>query len=82
MRDESARRQPLPAPQRPLGVRWVVYWCGRTLQALGLVLIVEVLLLFAGTPGMGLLLEWSMVAALVFYAGWACTIWAKGKGRR
>jgi hypothetical protein len=47
-----------------------------------LVLIVEVLLLFAGPAGMGLLLEWSLAAVLVFTAGWACTTWAKGKGAR
>jgi hypothetical protein len=46
---------------------------------LGLVLIWWVLLLFAGTAGMGVLLAWSAAAALMFYAGWACTMWATGK---
>jgi hypothetical protein len=82
MSAERLGKGTLPVRRRPVGVRWLAYWCGRTLQALGLVLIVEVLLLFAGTPGMGALLEWSAVAALVFYAGWACTTWAKGTGAR
>jgi len=42
-------------------------------------LILEVLLLFAGTAGMELLLYWSAVAVGVFYTGWACITWAKGK---
>ena len=79
MSEERVGRGTIPVPQRPVGVRWVVYWCGRTLQMLGLVLIWWVLLLFAGTAGMGVLLAWSMAAALVFYAGWACTIWATRK---
>jgi hypothetical protein len=37
------------------------------------------LLLFAGTASMGLLLYWSAAAALVFYAGWVCIMWATGK---
>ena len=45
-------------------------------------LIVEVLLLFAGTAGMALLLYWSAAAVGVFYTGWVCIAWAKGKGRR
>jgi hypothetical protein len=45
----------------------------------GLVLIWWVLLLFAGTAGMGVLLYWSAAAALVFYAGWACMLWATGR---
>jgi len=72
-------RDTSPMPQRPVGVRWVVYWCGRSLQVVGLVLIWWVLLLFAGTAGMGVLLYWSAAAALVFYAGWACMMWATGK---
>ena len=80
MSEERLARGMLPIPQRPVGVRWVAYWCGRTLQVVGLVLIWWVLLLFASTAGMGLLLYWSAVAALVFSAGWACITWAKGKG--
>ena len=72
-------RDTSPMPQRPVGVRWVVYWCGRSLQVVGLVLIWWVLLLFAGTADMGVLLYWSAAAALVFYAGWACTMWATGR---
>jgi hypothetical protein len=45
----------------------------------GLVLIWWILLLFAGTAGMGVLLYWSAAAALVFYAGWACMMWATRK---
>jgi hypothetical protein len=45
----------------------------------GLVLIWWVLLLFAGTADMGVLLYWSAAAALIFYAGWACMMWATGK---
>jgi hypothetical protein len=62
-----------------VGVRWVVYWCGRILQMLGLLLIWWVLLLFASTAGMGVLLSWSAVAALVFYTGWVCMMWATRK---
>jgi hypothetical protein len=63
---------------RPLtGGRRVMYWCGRSLQVLGLVLVWWVLLLFAGVASMGVLLWWSVAAAVVFYAGWACTMWAK-----
>jgi hypothetical protein len=46
---------------------------------LGLVLIWWVLLLFAGTAGMSVLLGWGVVAALVFYAGWGCMRWALKK---
>jgi hypothetical protein len=79
MSEERVGRGTIPVPQRPVGVRWVVYWCGRILQMLGLVLIWWVLLLFAGTAGMGVLLSWSAAAALVFYAGWACMMWATGR---
>ncbi|MGE3541341.1 MAG: hypothetical protein AB7N91_28395 [Candidatus Tectimicrobiota bacterium] len=65
--------------ERPNGVRWLVYWCGRLLQALGLLLISVVLLAFTETVGMWPLLYWSAVAALVFYLGWACTVWGKAK---
>jgi len=79
MSEERVGRGAIPVLQRPGGVRWVAYWCGRTLQVIGLVLIWWVLLLFAGTAGMGPLLYWSAAAALVFYAGWACIMWATGK---
>jgi hypothetical protein len=79
MSEERAGRGAIPVPQRPIGVRWVAYWCGRTLQVIGLVLLWWVLLLFAGTAGMGPLLYWSAAAALVFYAGWACIMWATGR---
>jgi hypothetical protein len=79
MSKERVGRGSIPIPQRPVGVRWVVYWCGRILQMLGLVLIWWVLLLFAGTAGMGVLLSWSAAAAFVFYAGWACMMWATGR---
>jgi len=79
MSEERVGRGAIPVLQRPVGVRWVAYWCGRTLQVIGLVLIWWVLLLFAGTAGMGPLLYWSAAAALVFYAGWACIMWATGK---
>jgi hypothetical protein len=62
------------------GSRRVVYWCGRILQALGLLLVWWVLLLFAGVAGMGVLLWWSVAAAVVFYVGWVCTMWVR-KGR-
>jgi hypothetical protein len=77
MSEERVGRSPIL--QRPVGVRWVIYWCGRILQMIGLVLIWWVLLLFAGTAGMGVLLYWSAAAALVFYAGWVCMMWATGK---
>ena len=77
MSEERVGRSPIL--QRPVGVRRVIYWCGRILQMIGLVLIWWVLLLFAGTAGMGVLLYWSAAAALVFYAGWVCMMWATGK---
>jgi hypothetical protein len=58
-------------------MRRVVYWCGRVLQVLGLLLIWWVLLLFASVAGMGALLLWSLAAVVVFYVGWACTVWAR-----
>jgi hypothetical protein len=79
MSEERTGRGVISVPQRPVGVRWVVYWCGRILQMSGLVLIWWVLLLFAGTAGMGVLLYWSAAAALVFYAGWVCMLWATGR---
>ena len=79
MSEERVGRGTIPGAQRPVGVRWIVYWCGRILQMLGLVLIWWVLLLFAGTASMGVLLYWSAAAALVVYAGWACMMWATGR---
>ena len=79
MSEGRVGRSTIPVPQRPVGVRRVVYWCGRLLQMVGLVLIWWVLLLFAGTAGMGVLLYWSAAAALIFYVGWACMVWATGK---
>jgi len=79
MSEEHVGRGTIPVLQRPVGVRWIVYWCGRILQMLGLVLIWWVLLLFAGTAGMGVLLYWSTAAVLVFYAGWAGMMWATGR---
>jgi hypothetical protein len=46
---------------------------------LGLVLIWWVLLFFASTAGMSVLLCWGAAAALVFYAGWVCMMWATRK---
>jgi hypothetical protein len=79
MSEERIGKGTIPVPRRPVGIRWVVYWCGRFLQMVGLVLIWCVLLLFTDTAGMGALLYWSATAALVFYAGWACIMWATGK---
>jgi len=79
MSKERVGRGAILLAQRPVGARWVAYWCGRVLQVIGLVLIWWVLLLFAGTAGMAVLLYWSAAAALVFYAGWACILWARGK---
>jgi hypothetical protein len=62
-----------------MGVRWVVYWCGRILQILGLLLIWWVLLLFPVTASMSVLLGWGVAAALVFYTGWVCMMWATRK---
>lgn len=63
--------------RRPAGVRRLVYGCGRVLELFGLLLIWWVLLLFAGAADMGTLLFWSVTAAIVFYVGWACTVWAR-----
>lgn len=59
------------------GVRRIVYWCGRILQGLGLVLIWWVLLLFVGTASMWVLIYWSLLAIVVFVGGWVCTAWVK-----
>lgn len=69
-------------PRRPRGFRRVVYWCGRGLQLLGLLLIWWVLLLFVSLAdaGMSILLQGCLLAAVVFYAGWACTVWGKKGG--
>jgi hypothetical protein len=70
-----------PPPLPPLrGLRRGVYWGGRLLQGIGLLLILEVLLLFANIPGMDALLVWVGIAAAVFYSGWACTAWARTGG--
>jgi hypothetical protein len=71
-----------PTPRRPSGFRRVVYWCGRGFQLLGLLLIWWVLLLFVSLAdaGMGMLLQWSLFAATVFYLGWAFTVWGKRGG--
>jgi hypothetical protein len=69
---------PLVAPLR--GLRRGVYWGGRLLQCLGLLLILEVLLLFASITNMAGLLVWVGIAAVVFYTGWACTAWARKGG--
>jgi hypothetical protein len=77
MAKKQAIRPYASAVLPPAGVRWVAYWCGRVLQVLGLVLLWWVLLLFAGVVDMGVLLRWGVVAATVFYTGWACTVWAR-----
>jgi hypothetical protein len=80
MNEEHIGKGTIPVAPRPVGARWLIYWCGRFLQMIGLVLIWCVLLLFTDTAaGMGVLLYWSAAAALVFYAGWACMMWATGK---
>jgi hypothetical protein len=70
-------KQTTVTPSALAGSRRVVYWCGRTLQVFGLLLLWWVLLLFAGVASMGVLLWWSMAAAAVFYAGWVCTLWVR-----
>jgi hypothetical protein len=77
MAKKQVIRHPVSVVRPLAGVWLVVYWCGRALQVLGLLLIWWVLLLFAGVEGMGALLFWSVIAAAVFYAGWACTVWAR-----
>jgi len=77
MAKKQVIRHTVPAVLPLAGVRWVAYWCGRALQVLGLLLLWWVLLLFAGVEGMGALLFWSVIAAAAFYAGWACTVWAR-----
>ncbi len=81
MKDSMSKVQTASSSaQRPVGLRRVAYWIGRMLQGLGLLLIWWVLLMFAGAAGMWVLLYWSLMAALVFYVGWACTTWAKRGG--
>jgi hypothetical protein len=66
---------------RPLvGLRRVAYWTGRLLQGLGLLLIWWVLLMFVGAASMWVLIYWSLLAVLIFYVGWACTMWARRSG--
>jgi hypothetical protein len=71
-----------PPPHGPplRGLRRGVYWGGRLLQGIGLLLILEVLLLFASLPSMEGVLAWVGTAAAMFYTGWACTAWAKKGG--
>jgi hypothetical protein len=75
---EQRRPTPKTVTPSPLsGGRQALYWCGRSLQVLGLLLMWWVLLLFSGVASMGILLYWGGAAAGVFYAGWACTMWAR-----
>jgi len=83
MKDSTSKRQsasPERAARPLVGWRRVAYGMGRGLQGLGLLLIWWVLLMFVGAADMWVLLYWSLVAALVFYVGWACTVWAKRGG--
>jgi hypothetical protein len=75
--ESSAQRSTSAPRRRPTGIRWLVYWSGRGLQVIGLLLLWWVLLLFADTNGMAVLLQLSLIAAVVFYAGWVCTVWAR-----
>ena len=80
MKDPMSKGQsisPKRAAQLLVGLRRVVYWIGRGLEGLGLVLIWWVLLMFVGVAGMWVLLYWGLLAVVVFYVGWACTMWAK-----
>ena len=78
MHHRSTSIQQKPSPPQPLrGRRRLIYCCGRALQGLGLLLIWWVLLLFAGTASMGVLLYWSMMAIGVFGCGWICIAWVK-----
>lgn len=63
--------------RQPQGIRRLVYWMGRMLQGLGLLLVWWVLLAFTGVAQMWPLLFWTMAAALIFYLGWACATWAR-----
>jgi len=83
MKDSMSKGQsasPKREAQPLAGFRRVEYWIGRGLQGLGLLLIWWVLLMFAGAASMWVLLYWSLLAVLVFYVGWACTMWAKRGG--
>lgn len=83
MKDPMSKGQaasPQCAAPPLVGWRRLVYWIGRGLQGLGLLLIWWVLLMFAGAAGMGVLLYWSLLAAVIFYVGWACIMWAKRGG--
>ena len=77
MLQEHTDQRTAPALQRPSGVRGAVYYCGRIIQGIGLLLIWWVLLLFTGAADMGTLLYWSFAAIVVFYLGWACVTWAR-----
>jgi len=75
---KNRARHASPAMSSHRTALWrVVYWGGRALQIVGLVLMWWVLLLFANVAGMGVLLQWVMVAAVVFYMGWTCVAWAR-----
>src|SRR5262245_15448631 len=77
----KARDSNPPPPVPSLrGLRRGVYWGGRLLQSIGLLLILEVFLLFANIPGMDALLVWVGIAVAMFYSGWACTTWARKGG--
>ncbi len=64
--------------RRLTGKYWFVHAGGRVLQAVGLLLIWWVLLLFTSAGDIAIVLYGGFaIAILLFYLGWGCTIWAR-----
>ncbi|MGQ4807901.1 hypothetical protein NKDENANG_01267 [Candidatus Entotheonellaceae bacterium PAL068K] len=80
MAKQLARHHVSVGPHCLTGLRRMVYGCGRILQGMGLLLMVWILFLFASVAGMSALLLGVLIAAVVFYTGWGCTLWAKKRG--
>lgn len=78
---EGQTSQPAaPATPGLRGVRRMVYWAGRLLQGIGLIVLWWVLLLFASVTGMAALLVLSGMGVVIFLIGWACTAWVRQGG--
>ena len=72
-----------PPMRRLVGVKRLVYWSGRFLQGLGLLLLWWTLLLFTAAADLETLLYSTVaVSVVVFSIGWACVSWAKSRNGR
>ena len=81
--DKQARmKRPRATPRLPGRLRWFVYWAGRTLQVLGLLLLWWVLMLFPAVENLRIFPYVGVTAAgAVFCVGWVVVRWAAGPMR-